>query len=218
MLVRLCSKSFKLGFNSNVNWELPNVQVGFRKGRGTRDQIANIPWIIGKTREFQGNIYFCFTDCTKAFDCVDYNKLWKILKVMGSDAIFSLWMLSFKPPFSLSSFTLIKKLFSSSSLSASRVVSFAYLRVLIIHPAILIPACDSPSLVFCMMYSAYKLNKQDDNIQPFLTPLHIWKQPIIQMSSYIYFILICIQISQEAGKVVWYSHLKNFPQFFVIHS
>ena len=66
-----------------LNQELPDVQARFRKDRGTRDQIANIPWIIGKTREFQGNIYFCFTDCTKGFDCVDYNKLWKILKAMG---------------------------------------------------------------------------------------------------------------------------------------
>ena len=59
-----------------VNWELPNVQAGFRKGRGTRDQIANIHWIIGKKteREFQKNIYFCFTDYAKAFDCVDHNK------------------------------------------------------------------------------------------------------------------------------------------------
>ena len=58
-----------------VNSELPDVQAGFRKGRGTRDQIANIRWIIEKAREFQKNIYFCFTDCTKAFDCVDHNKL-----------------------------------------------------------------------------------------------------------------------------------------------
>ena len=63
--------------------ELPDVQAGFRKGRGTRDQIANIYWIIKKTREFQKNIYFCFTDYAKAFDCVDHNKLWKILKEMG---------------------------------------------------------------------------------------------------------------------------------------
>ena len=76
MLVRLCSKSFKLGFN----WELPDVPAGFRKGRGTRDQIANIHWIIEKTKELQKNIYFCFFDYTKAFDCVDHNKLWKILK------------------------------------------------------------------------------------------------------------------------------------------
>ena len=66
-----------------VNRELPDVQAGFRKGRGTRDQIANILWIIKKAREFQKNIYFCLTDYTKAFDCVDHNKLWKILKEMG---------------------------------------------------------------------------------------------------------------------------------------
>ena len=63
-----------------VNRELPDVQADFRKGRGTRDQIANICWIIEKSREFQKNIYFCFIDYAKAFDCVDHNKLWKILK------------------------------------------------------------------------------------------------------------------------------------------
>ena len=63
-----------------MNRELPDVQAGFRKGRGTRDQIANIHWIIEKVREFQKNIYFCFIDYAKAFDCVDHNKLWKILK------------------------------------------------------------------------------------------------------------------------------------------
>ena len=63
-----------------VNQELPDVQAGFRKGRETRDQIANIHWIIEKAREFQKNIYFCFIDCGKAFDCVDHNKLWKILR------------------------------------------------------------------------------------------------------------------------------------------
>ena len=66
-----------------VNHELPDLQAGFRKGRGTRDQIANIRWIIKKAREFQKNIYFCFIDYAKAFDCVDHNKLWKILKEMG---------------------------------------------------------------------------------------------------------------------------------------
>ena len=66
-----------------INCGLPDVQAGFRKGRGTRDQIADILWIIEKTREFQKNIYFCFTDYSKAFDCVDHNKLWKILKKMG---------------------------------------------------------------------------------------------------------------------------------------
>ena len=66
-----------------VNCELPDVQAGFRKCRGTRDQIANILWIIEKAREFQKNIYFCFIDYAKAFDCVDHNKLWKTLKEMG---------------------------------------------------------------------------------------------------------------------------------------
>ena len=66
-----------------VNEELPNVQAGFRKGRGTRDQIANIRWITEKAREFQKNIYFCFIDYAKAPDCVDHNRLWKILKEMG---------------------------------------------------------------------------------------------------------------------------------------
>ena len=66
-----------------VNRELPDVQAGFRKGRGTRDQMANIRWIMEKAREFQKSIYFCFIDYAKAFDCVDHNKLWKILKEMG---------------------------------------------------------------------------------------------------------------------------------------
>ena len=66
-----------------VNHELPDVQADFREGRGTRDQIANICWIIEKAREFQKNIYFCFIDYAKAFDCMDHNKLWKILKDMG---------------------------------------------------------------------------------------------------------------------------------------
>ena len=66
-----------------VNRELPDVQAGFRKVRGTKDQIANIHWIIEKAREFQKNIYFCFIDYVKAFDCVDHSKLWKILKEMG---------------------------------------------------------------------------------------------------------------------------------------
>ena len=66
-----------------VNWELPDVQAGFRKGRGTRDQVANIHWIIEQARQFQKNIYFCFVDYIKAFDYVDHNKLWKILQEMG---------------------------------------------------------------------------------------------------------------------------------------
>ena len=66
-----------------MNHEFPDVQAGFRKGRGTRDQISNICWIIKKPREFQKNIYFCFIDYAKALDCVDHNKVWKILKEMG---------------------------------------------------------------------------------------------------------------------------------------
>ena len=73
-------KILQAGLQQYVNHELPDVQAGFRKGRGTRDQIANIHGIIEKARQFQKNIYFCLIDCTKAFDCVDHNKLWKILQ------------------------------------------------------------------------------------------------------------------------------------------
>ena len=71
--------------------ELPDVNAGFTKGRGTKDQIANIRWIIEKAEEFQKNIYFCFIDYTKAFDCVDHNKLWKILKEMGIPDDLTTW-------------------------------------------------------------------------------------------------------------------------------
>ena len=73
-------KILQVRLQQYVNCELPDVQAGFRKGRGNREQIANIRWIIEKAREFQKNIYFCFTDYAKAFDCVDHNKLWKLLK------------------------------------------------------------------------------------------------------------------------------------------
>ena len=76
-------KILQARLQQSVNLELPDVQAGFRKGRGTRDQIANICWIIKKAREFQKNIYFCFIDYAKAFDCVDNNKLWKILQEVG---------------------------------------------------------------------------------------------------------------------------------------
>ena len=76
-------KIFQARLQQYVNLEFPDVQAGFRKGRGTRDQIASIHWSIEKAREFQKNIYFCFMDYAKAFDCVDHNKLWKILKEMG---------------------------------------------------------------------------------------------------------------------------------------
>ena len=75
-------KTLQARLQRYMNSKLPDVQAGFRKGRGTRDQIANIHCIIKKAREFQKNIYFCFIDYAKAFDCVDHNKLWKILKEM----------------------------------------------------------------------------------------------------------------------------------------
>ena len=101
-------------------------------------------------------------------------------EIIGLDAvIFLFWMLNFKPTFWFYCFTLIKRLFTSSSLSAIRVVSSAYLRLLIFLLAVLIPACDSSSLAFHMMYSAYKLNKQGDNIQPWHTPFPIRNQSIV---------------------------------------
>ena len=136
---------------------------------------------------------------------------------MGPDAmILVFWMLNFKPTFSLSSFTFIKRLFSSSSLYAIRVVSSAYLRLLIFLLAILIPACGaSPSPAFLMMYSACKLNKQGDNS---LDRADLEPAACSMYSSGCWF-LTCIQVSQEAGQVVWHSHLlKNFPQFTVIHT
>ena len=76
-------KNLQARLQHYVNHELPDVQIGFRKGRGTRDQTANICWIIEKAREFKKNIYFCFIDYANAFDCVDHNKLWKMLKEVG---------------------------------------------------------------------------------------------------------------------------------------
>ena len=131
----------------------------------------------------------------------------------------TLWMLSFKPTFSLSFFTFIKRLFSSSSLSAIMAMSSAYLRLLIFLPAILIPACASSSPAFIMMYSAYKLNKQSDNIQPWHTPFPIWNHsvvpcPVLTVASWPAYRFLKKQV-----QVIWYSHLfQNFPQFIVIHT
>ena len=80
---KLMLKILQVTLQQYVNWEIPDVQAWFRKGRGSRDQITNTCWITVKAREFQKNIYFCFIDYTKAFDCVDHNKLWKILQEMG---------------------------------------------------------------------------------------------------------------------------------------
>ena len=101
-------------------------------------------------------------------------------EVMGPDAMILVFlMLSFKPTISLSSFTFIKRIISSSSLSAIRVALSAYLMLLIFYPAILIPACASSSLAFLIVYSEYKLNKQGDNIQPWCTPFPIWNQSVV---------------------------------------
>ena len=81
--IKVMLKILQMRLQRYVKQELPDVQAGFRKGRGIRDQIASICWIIEKAIEFQKNIYFCFTDYAKAFDCVDHNKLWKILQEMG---------------------------------------------------------------------------------------------------------------------------------------
>ena len=164
--------------------------------------------------------------------CSDFgahkNKVWHCFHcfpiyfpwIDGPDAmIFIFWMLSFKPTFSLSSFTFIKRLFSSSSRSAIRVVSSAYLRLLIFPLAILIPVYVSSSPAFLLMYSAYKLNKQGNNIQPRRTTFLYFKPVCCSMSSSNCCFLTCIQISQEAGQVVWYSHLfQNCPQCIVIHT
>ena len=140
-------------------------------------------------------------------------------EVMGPDAmILVFWMLSFKPTFSLSSFTFIKRLFSSSSLSAIRVVSSAYLRLLMFLLAILIPACASSSPAFLMMYSAYKLNKQSDNIQPWRTPFPIWNQsvvpcPVPTVASWLAYRFLKRQVR-------WSGILISFRifQFIVIHT
>ena len=121
--------------------------------------------------------------------------------VMGLDAmIFVFWILSFKPAFTLSFFTCIKRCFSSL-LFAVRVVSSAHLRWLIFLPVIFITACASYSPAFHTMYSAYKLNKQGDSTQPWHTPFPIWHQSVVPCPLLTCF-FTCIQISQEAGKVV----------------
>ena len=134
---------------------------------------------------------------------------------MGSDAIILVfWMLSFKSTFSLSSFTFIKRLFSSSSLSAIRVVSSAYLRLLIFLPAILIPAFASSSPAFHMMTSACKLNKQGDNIQPWHTPFLMWNQsvfpcPVLTVTSW-----LCTDFSgSRSGGLVF----PSLPEFSTIY-
>ena len=128
-------------------------------------------------------------------------------------------MLRFKPTFSLSSFTFVKRLFSSSLLPAIRVVSSAYLRLLIFLPEILIPACASSSPVFLTTYSAYKLTKQGDNIQPWHTPFPIWNQsvvpcPVLSVASWPAYRFLRRRQVRWSGMPLF----KNFPQFVVIHT
>ena len=125
-------------------------------------------------------------------------------EVMGTDAIFFVfWMLSFKPTFSVTSFTYIKRLFSSSSLYAVRMVSSAYLRLLIFLLAILIPACASSSLAFRMMYSAYKLNKQSDNIQLCRTPFSVLNQSIVPVHRAFYLFENNFVYSKITKSILW---------------
>ena len=138
---------------------------------------------------------------------------------MGLDAmILVFWMLSLKPTFSLSSFTFIKMLLSSSSLSAIRVVSSAYLRLLIFLPEILILAYASSSTAFCIMYSACKLNRQGDNIQPWCTPLSVWNQsvlpcPVLTVASWPACWFLRRQIRCSGIPISW-----RIFQFVVIHT
>ena len=130
-------------------------------------------------------------------------------EVMGPNAmILVFWMLSFKPAFSFFSFTFIKRLFSSSLLSAIRVVSSVYMSLLIFLPAILIPAYVSLSLVFRIMYSAYKLNKQDDNMQTWHTPFPIWSQsivpcPVLTVASWSAYRFLTRQIRCSGVPISW---------------
>ena len=151
---------------------------------------------------------------------VTKNWTWlKRLSMMGLEAmVLVFWMLSFKPTFSLSSFTYIKRLFSSSSLPAIKVVSSAYLRLLIFLPAILIPACASSSPAFLMMYSAYKLNKQGDNIQPWHTPFPIWNQsfvpcPVLTVASWNAYRFLKRQVRWSGIPISF-----RIFQFIVIHT
>ena len=130
-------------------------------------------------------------------------------EVIRPDAmVLVFWTLSFKPTFSLSSFTFIKRLFSCSSLSATRVGSSVYLRLLICLPVILIPACASSSPAFLMMYSAYTLSKQGDNMQPWHTPFLIWNQtvvpsPVLTVASWAAYRFLKRQIRWSGIPISW---------------
>ena len=129
---------------------------------------------------------------------------------MGPDAmILVFWMLSFTPTFSLSSFTFIKRLFSSS-LSAIRLIQFSYLRLLIFLQAILIPVCALYSLAFYMMYSAYKLNKQCDNMQPWCTPFPIWNQSVVHVQFWLLLLDLHTDFSRGKSGGLLFPSLEEF--------
>ena len=144
---------------------------------------------------------------SKAWHCFDYFPSICHEGMGLDDMILVFWMLSFKPTFSLSSFTFIKRLFSSSLLFAIRVVSSVYLRLLIFLPAILIPACASSSLAFHMMYSAYKLNKQGEYVQPWCTPFPIWNQsvpcPVLTVASWPAYRFLRRQVKWSGMPLSW---------------
>ena len=139
-------------------------------------------------------------------------------EVMGPDAmIFVFWMLSFKPMFSFSSFTFIKRLFSSSSLSAIRVVSSAYPWLLIFLPEILIPACASSNLIFCLMYYSYKSNKQGDNIQSWHTPFPILNQcfvpcPVLTVTSWSAYRFLRRKVVWSGIPVSWVHYVLHWQE------
>ena len=141
-------------------------------------------------------------------------------EAMGPDAmILGFLMFSFKLTLSLSSFTLIKRLFSSSSLSAIRVLSSAYLRLLMFLPQVLIPACNSSSPAFLMMCSAYRLSKQGDSRHPCHTPFSILNQPVVSQRVQTVACWPAYRFLRSQVRWVWYSHLfKSFPQFVKIHT
>ena len=140
-------------------------------------------------------------------------------EVMRPDAmILVFWMLNFKPAFSFSFFTFIKRLFSSSSLSTIRMVSSVYLRLLIFLPAILIPACASSSWACHTMYSAYKLNKQGDNIQPLCTPFPIWNQSAVPCSVLTVAFWPAYRFLRRQVRWSGIPISVSFPQFVVIHT